>query len=93
MRYTLNPSTKSARRFNNQKILAEVTVSASEQAASPAVKALLKSSVAGKANVVVLPNVVSGIYSDSKAEQLGTKSFEGVAAQGTRTVTTVPTPT
>lgn len=89
VRYILTPSTKSVRRFNNQKVLAEVTVSASGQAASPAVKARVESSVAGKANVVVLPNFVGGIYSDGKTDQLGTKSFEGVAAQGTRTVTTI----
>jgi hypothetical protein len=36
-----------------------------------------------------MPNVVTGTMSGGKTEQLGTKSFENVEAEGTRTVTTI----
>lgn len=89
VRYLLNPSAKTARRYANQKVLGEVTISTSGQALSPAMKARVESSVAGKANVVVLPSVAAGFFGADKTEQLGTKSFEGVAAEGKRTVTII----
>jgi hypothetical protein len=89
VRYTLTPSTKSARRFNNQNIVTEGAVIVNGQPLSPSVKARIETSVAEKTHVLVMPNVISGTVSGGKAEQLGTKSFEGVEVEGTRTVTTL----
>ncbi|HEX8638220.1 MAG TPA: hypothetical protein VF692_09170 [Pyrinomonadaceae bacterium] len=89
VRFMLTPSQKTARRFGNQNILTEGAVFVDGQSLSPAVKTRVETSVAQKTNVVVTPYVISGTMSGGKAEQLGTKSFEGVAAEGTRTVTTI----
>jgi hypothetical protein len=89
VRYILTPSSKTARRFNHQNILTEGAVFVNGQAMSPAVKARVEASVAQRTNVVVMPNVVTGTMSGGKTEQLGTKSFENVEAEGTRTVTTI----
>jgi hypothetical protein len=89
VRYILNPATKSARRFNNQNILTEGAVFVNGQSMSPAVRAQIETSAARKANIVVMPNVMTGKISGGKTEQLGTKTIEGVEAEGTRTVTTL----
>jgi hypothetical protein len=98
VRYVLNPSTKSARRFGNQNVLSEGAVIVNGQSMNPALRAQMATSAArkqietttiGKANIVVKPNVMTGKVSAGKTEQLGTKSFEGVEAEGTRTVTTI----
>jgi hypothetical protein len=89
VRYILTPSSKSARRFSNQNILTEGAVFVDGQSMSPAVKAQIETSVAQKAHILVMPNVTTGIISGGNTEQLGTKTFEGVAAEGTRTVKTI----
>jgi hypothetical protein len=92
VRYVLNPSTKSVRRFNNQNTLTEGAVFVDGQSMSPAVKARIETSVAQKTHVLVMPTLNSGAVgtiSGGNAEQLGTKSFEGITAEGTRTVTTI----
>ena len=89
VRYILTPSSKSARRFSHQNILTEGAVIVNGQSLSPAVKSRIETSVAQKANIAVMPNVVTGTMNGGKTEQLGTKTFEGVAAEGTRTVTTI----
>ena len=98
VRYILTPSTKSARRFNSQNIRTEGAVIVNGQSMSEAVKIQteLKAALAQKANaqnapntsVVVLGNVAQS-YGAGKAESLGTKTIEGVEAEGTRTVTTI----
>lgn len=49
----------------------------------------VEASVAARANVVVMPNMVTGMMSGGKTEELGSKTFEGVTAEGKRTVTTI----
>lgn len=98
VRYVLTPSTKSARRFNSQNIRTEGAVIVNGNSMSEAVKLQteLKAAAAYKANaqnapnanVVVLGNVAQS-YNAGKAEPLGTKTIEGVEAEGSRTVTTI----
>ena len=99
VRYMLNPTSKSARRFSNQNMFTEGAVIVNGQALSESVKTRIeldKSSVkkiesitvAPKANVVVMGNVAA-TYSPGKGESLGTKTIEGVQVEGTRSVTTL----
>jgi len=98
VRYMLTPSSKTARRFNNQNILTEGAVIVNGQPMSEAVKArveLERSAIrktdaqnVSKANIVVLGNVAAS-HNAGKSESLGTKTIEGVEAEGTRTVTTL----
>ena len=98
VRYMLNPSSKTVRRFNNQNILTEGAVIVNGQPMSEAIKTRIelektnirKAEVASaqKANVVVMGNAATN-YSVGKGEPLGTKTIEGVEAEGTRTVTTI----
>jgi hypothetical protein len=91
VRYVLNPSTKSARRFNNQNILTEGAVIVDGQSMSPSIRTRIETSAAQKSHVIVstLPNLGTGTISGGNTGQLGTKSFEGVTAEGTRTVTVI----
>jgi hypothetical protein len=98
IRYSLNPSSKSARRSNSQKILTEGSVVVTSQQMSDATKARIesdKSSVQkayalgdAKANVVVMGDIVS-YHNAGKTESLGTKTIEGIQTEGKRTVTTI----
>lgn len=102
IRYILNPTDKTARRFTGTNTLpgngnsfsynSQTPIAAT--AVSPAVtsdgmKKLLETNDAQKANVVVMPNMVTGMMTGGKTESLGSKTFEGVEAEGTRTVTTI----
>jgi hypothetical protein len=100
VRYILNPTDRTARRFESKNTLTEGAVYVNGQTLSPSVRAQVTTSVdvakkaaetaaVAKANVVVMPNMVTGTMSGGKTEQLGSKSFEGVNAEGTRTVTTI----
>lgn len=97
VRYVLNPSAKTARRFNIMKI----NGSGSAVAVKPfttdeAVKLQTELKIAKgaisqngqKAEIIVLGNTER---SDKivKPEPLGTRNFEGVEAEGTRSVTTI----
>lgn len=88
VRYILHPSTKSARRFSNQNVLTEGAVFVDGQSMSPSVRTRIEASTAQKSHVIVstLPNLATGTISGGNTEQLGSKSFDGVAAEGTRTV-------
>lgn len=45
----------------------------------------------GEANVVVVPpSATTAVRGTGKTESLGTRNFEGVEAEGTRTITTIP---
>jgi hypothetical protein len=98
VRYILNPKDKTARRFDVKNTLTEGAVYVNGTTLSPSVKTeisteaykkLTESAAVAKANVVVMPNMVTGTMSGGKTESLGVKSFEGVEAEGTRTVTTI----
>lgn len=96
VRYVLNPTDKTARRLDVKNMLTEgaiyttLTPAVKAQALSDIdKKAIELGTVAAKANVVVLPSMVTGMMSGGKTESLGTKMFEGVEAEGTRTVTTI----
>ena len=96
VRYILTPSTRSARRFNNQNIRTEGAVVAIGQTMDDAVKiqtelkaaAAYRTSVqnAPNANVVVLGNAAQS-NGANKPESLGTRTIEGLEVEGTRTVT------
>lgn len=96
IRYTLNPSSKTARRFNQTKIIGSGASLANVYVASEAVKLQTELKIAKgaisqngqKAEVIVLGNTER---SDkiTKPEPLGTRNFEGVEAEGTRSVTTI----
>ena len=76
----------------------ESAVIVNGQSYSYAVKTQIETKIAAqakaegqsKAHVVVLPNLMTGTISGGKTEQLGTRDFEGVTAEGTRTLTTLP---
>jgi hypothetical protein len=100
VRYILNPTDKTAGRFEMKNALTPGAVYVNGQTLSPSVKAQVDSenvkkaqveaNAAQKANVVVMPSLVPGTIKDGgKTEQLGTRSFDGVSAEGTRTVTTI----
>lgn len=98
VRYILNPTDKTARRFDVKNTLTEGAVYVNGTMLSPSVKTeitteaykkAIESNAVAKANVVVMPNLVTGTMSGGKTESLGTKTIEGVEADGTRTVTTI----
>jgi hypothetical protein len=101
VRFVLNPTDKTARRFDVKNMLTEGAVYVNGQTLSPSVKVttplaitdadkkLIESNAVAKANVVVMPNMVTGMMSGGKTESLGTKNIEGVETEGTRTVTTI----
>lgn len=98
VRYILTPSAKTARRFGNQNILSEGAVIVNGQPLGEAFKARIETEksavkktetrIAANANVVVMGNVAT-TYNAGKTESLGTKAFEGVEAEGKRTITTI----
>jgi len=100
IRYILNPTDKTARRFDVKNMLTEGAVYVNGQTLSPSVKAqvttetdtvkkALETNAIAKANVVVMPNMVTGMMTGGKTESLGAKNIEGVETEGTRTVTTI----
>lgn len=105
VRYILQPSDKTARKMNTFPGTAESPVIVNGQSYSYAIRATVESNAAkraeataqaeatgiGKTSVVVLPGFVpTQNNGNSKTESLGSRSFEGVEAEGTRTVTTLP---
>jgi hypothetical protein len=96
-RYILNPNNKTARKMPVIPGSSEGAVIVNGQSYSHAVKAqieakaIAQTKVEGqsKAHVVVLPNLTTGTLSGGKTEQIGTRDFEGVTAEGTRIVTTL----
>lgn len=102
-RYIINPSDKTVRRMPTIAGIAEGAVIVNGQSLSHAVKTRIEADVAKQtSHVVVLPSVngtaaaggtaittTTGTWA-GKGEPLGTRSFDGVEAEGTRTVTTIP---
>lgn len=103
LRYTLNPATKTARRTSSQSGFGEGTVVSNFNSLStnpalktqietnPAQKSPIELSQVQKSQIVVLPGLPA-IYrfSTGKTESLGTRAFENVEAEGTRTTTVIP---
>lgn len=98
-RFILNPTEKTARKIATFPGAAEGAVIANGQPLSHATKVYIEqdaarrieTTAATRANVVVLPSLVATHVEGSgpgNTESLGTRNFEGVEAEGTRTVTT-----
>ena len=88
--YTLFPSTKTVRRYKSPKILAESTIFGSDKSYAAVLKSQIESSAQATKGtaVTIAKNLFVNDY--SKSESLGTKSFEGIEAEGNRTVVTIP---
>ena len=109
VRYTLNPTAKTARRSKAHFGMVDGAFFGTAQTITPAVKAQIEtfSANAAKAHgvtangakdshVVVLPGLSAvsiggnGTSRAGKTESLGTRDIEGVQAEGTRSITTIP---
>jgi hypothetical protein len=92
-RLILDPEKKTARRMTVPAGMAEGAIISNGQSMSPAVRAQIETNAIQRANIVLLPTVgvVTGASSNGgKPESLGTRNFDGIEAEGTRTVTTIP---
>ncbi len=98
IRYSLNPSNKTARSFSVKDTLVPGGVYVSGQTIPGAAKSQIESgivtSIATNASpkaqaITVMPGMYSYTTDAGKTESLGTKTFEGVEAEGTRVVTTI----
>ncbi|HLL99654.1 MAG TPA: hypothetical protein VK400_01250 [Pyrinomonadaceae bacterium] len=88
-RYFLDPDRKTVRRMPVPAGSPEGVVIANGHPMSPAVRAQIETTAGQKNHVLVLPG--AGASSNTgKSESLGTRNFEGLEAEGTRTVTTIP---
>jgi len=97
VRYSLNPTAKTVRRTKGQFGTAEgALITALAKPVSPAVKSQIEALTPKRTEFVVLPNfptMTIGSFGDSRAgktESLGTRDIEGVTAEGTRSITTIP---
>lgn len=99
MRYSLNPSNKTARSYNMKEMLVPGSVYVSGQITSSIKSQIETNGIGGattvtttvspKSQIAVMPGMYSYSTDAGKTESLGTKTFEGVEAEGTRTVTTI----
>ena len=97
VRYSLNPTAKTARRSKAHFGMAEGGLfTATAPSFSPAVRAQMEKFSAKDSHVVVLPGLSAvsvggnGTSRAGKTESLGTRDIEGVQAEGTRSITTIP---
>ena len=101
VRYILTPSSKTARRVNLVAGAPEGAVIVNGQALSPAMRMQVERDAGQRSQVIVLPSLAittigengserGGGDSNIRSESLGTRDFDGVAAEGTRTVTMIP---
>lgn len=101
LRYTLNPEAKTVRRTSSQGAFGEGAVVFNSLSMNPELKTQIETnrvqkspielSQTQKSQVVLLPGLTTTYKFDAgKTESLGTRSFEGVEAEGTRTTTTIP---
>lgn len=88
VRYYLTPSTKTVRQVSLQGGKLLTTVSGKEQLAEKLSRAEIELKAASVSTLVIAESTSS--QNSSKKESLGTRNFEGVEAEGTRTVTTFP---
>jgi hypothetical protein len=90
-RLILDATKKTARRIPVPAGMAEGAFIVNGQSMSPAVRAQIETNAVQRASVVVLPTLaVTTNTTGGKPESLGTRNFDGVDAEGTRTVTTIP---
>lgn len=85
VRYSLNPTTKNAYRTKNL----EGTFIISGSATSELRRVTVEPPAAAPRVVAVLPRSATTTSINGKTESLGMRDFEGVQAEGTRTVTTI----
>lgn len=91
VRYILNPTAKTAQHFSVPNKSVEGAVIVNGQAMSEARKVQVEAAAAGKSRIVVMPGFATTINGGGgKTESLGVRDFEGVQAEGSRTVTTIP---
>lgn len=100
IRYMLDPNAKTARSFGVTNRNVEGAVIVNGQPMSAATRIQLETTAAtatgiGGGQVVLMPSIAStsasgGSSFNGKGESLGTRQIEGVEAEGTRTVTTIP---
>lgn len=89
LRYLIDPEKKTAQRIPVIPGQAEGAVIVNGQPLSASVRTQIETNAAQRANVVVLPSVVATNVDEGKSESLGTRNFNGIEAEGTRTVTTI----
>jgi hypothetical protein len=91
-RYILDPAQKTARRIPIPAGSAEGAVIVNGQPLGASVRTQIETSAAQRTNIVVLPSVgaSTGDANSGKSESLGTRNFDGVDAEGTRTVSIIP---
>jgi hypothetical protein len=105
VRFSLNPTAKTARRMQARLTMAETALAASSQSATLAALTKVQATSAKKSQAVVLRGLATTSVGDintsttlignkgntsAKTESLGTRDIEGVMAEGTRSVTTIP---
>lgn len=90
-RLLLDPTKKTARRMIVPAGIREGAVVVNGRPMSASVRAQVETNAVQRANIMVLPSMAMTTSDVSgKSESLGTRTFEGVEAEGTRTVTTIP---
>ncbi len=96
LRYSLNPTAKTARRTKAHFGMAEGALFGTAQSITPALRAQIETNAAKNSQLIHLPGLAAisiggnGNTRAGKTESLGTRDIEGVTAEGSRSVTTIP---
>ncbi|MDQ3799930.1 MAG: hypothetical protein M3384_10790 [Acidobacteriota bacterium] len=89
-RYLIDQEKKTVRRIPSMPGKAEGAVIVNGQPLSQAMRTRIETDAAQRSHVILLPSVVATTNGEAgKSESLGTRSFDGIEAEGTRTVTTI----
>jgi hypothetical protein len=90
VRYMLNTTEKTAHRFGVPNRNIEGAVIVNGQPMGEARRVQVEAALAGKTHIVVMPSVgTTANGGGGKTESLGVRDFDGVQAEGSRTVTTI----
>ena len=90
VRYMLNSTEKTAHRFGVPNRNIEGAVIVNGQPMGEARRVQVEAAIAGKTHIVVMPSVgTTANGGGGKTESLGVRDFDGVQAEGSRTVTTI----
>ncbi|HEX8264807.1 MAG TPA: hypothetical protein VF596_05245 [Pyrinomonadaceae bacterium] len=90
VRYMLNSTEKTAHRFGVPNRNIEGAVIVNGQPMGEARRVQVEAAAAGKSHIVLMPSVGTTVNGGGgKTESLGVRDFDGVQAEGTRTVTTI----
>jgi hypothetical protein len=89
-RFILDPTKKTARRMTILPGSREGAFIVNGQSLSPAMRMQVETNAVQRAQVVVVPGIAMTTSGGGKSESLGTRTIEGVEAEGTRTTTTIP---